>query len=636
MKIAYSHLIKYIKENPSIDVLSSNLFQLGHEHEIEDDIFNMEFTPNRGDCLSIKGILRDLASFYTINDIQTSYKKEIPNLSINFKNLSKEICSKISFLKIEVEELPSSYKGSINDYFNDLNVNKNNFFTDISNYLSYETGQPTHCYDASKVEGEIIFQEINKDIKFETLLDKKINLTKKNYVFTLNNEVINLAGVMGGKATACNKDTKEVLIECAYFKPEAIIGKSIRYDIQSEASHKFERGVDPDCHEAVLRRFIEIINEHSNIKSMSLVSHSYENSTIYKIPFDDNKINKIIGCNITKNEQIKYLTRLGFDIEGDLIKVPLYRSDIKTQNDIAEEIARVFGYDNIPVSEIKIPKDIKVNNNDIEKKIKLFLLDNGFYEVINSPFVGVESKNSIKVDNPLDSNREYLRTNLSDSLVSNLLFNERRQKDSIKLFEISDIYTHIKGNLKKKRRLGIIASGRVGKNYNDFSLKIDKEYMDSIFNVMFPIEKLMFNSLARDNLDTKIKSQIIFLEIDIDQVLPEIINYKNISTPPKDFIQYKKISEQPCSSRDISYAISDPKQIKYLEDTVNEFKSDLLKERFMFDYFFNKKTNIVKIAYRFVFQSKNETITDAIVQRVMNDIIQSTLKIESIEIPGLK
>ena len=183
MKIAYSHLVSHIQENPTLEMVSDRLFQLGHEHEVEGNIFNMEFTPNRGDCLSVNGLLRDLSVFYTINYDQKVYTEKLDNLQIDFENLSQDICPHISFLKLEIDNIPHTYKGYLNDYFTNLNLNKNNFFTDISNYISYETGQPTHCYDANKVNGKLIFQELNTNQEFETLLDKKINLTDKNSVY---------------------------------------------------------------------------------------------------------------------------------------------------------------------------------------------------------------------------------------------------------------------------------------------------------------------------------------------------------------------------------------------------------------------------------------------------------------------
>ena len=169
MKIAYSHLAQHIEENPNIDQLSSSLFQLGHEHEIDGDIFDMEFTPNRGDCLSLNGLLRDLAVFYTVNLKQEIYTEKLDELLMDFENLSESTCPQISFLKLEIEQVPEIYKDSLDSYFLDLGLNKNNFFTDVSNYLSYETGQPTHCYDANKMSGKLLFHEIEKNEKFEKI-----------------------------------------------------------------------------------------------------------------------------------------------------------------------------------------------------------------------------------------------------------------------------------------------------------------------------------------------------------------------------------------------------------------------------------------------------------------------------------
>ena len=635
MKIAYSHLVQHIEENPSIEHLSEILFQLGHEHEIEDGIFDMEFTPNRGDCLSINGLLRDLAVFYTVNPNQEIHNDKLNELLIDFENHSNDICPKISFLKIEIDSVPKAYKGSLDKYFLDFALKKNNFFTDISNYLSYETGQPTHCYDAKKINGKLVFQEIEKDTEFETLLDKKITLMQKNAVFSINNEVINLAGVIGGKGTACSNDTKTVIVECAFFQPEAIIGKSLKYDIHSEASHKFERGVDPDCHDSVLRRFIKIVGEHVNIKDMSMISLTYKDRPVNKIPVNVDKVNQTLGINISEDDYLMYLSKLGFNINKGIIEVPSFRSDVKTQNDLSEEVARVIGYDNIPRTTIDIPKNENTNNKDIENKLRFFLLDNGFYEVINSPFVSNSSDESIKVDNPLDSSREYLRTNITNSLLDNLAFNERRQKDSIKLFEISDVYTRNNTEILKTRRLAVIGSGRVGHNYEDFSKKITKKYLTNLFYEAFPSEDLDCQLLSRDALNSKSTNDIFGLEVDIDSFSSQVLNYKETSKSPDNFNQYSTISDLPYSQRDLSFSIKDFTKCKSLQECIFNYKDDLLKEVFIFDYFYNEKNLEIKIGFRFVFQSTNSTITEAQVSDIMNSIINKTQKIKSISIPGL-
>jgi len=634
MKIAYSHLSQYIEENPTIEQISDSLFQLGHEHEIDSGIFDMEFTPNRGDCLSLNGLLRDLAVFYTVNLNQEIYTEKLEDLQIDFENLSESICPQISFLKLEIDKVPETYKNSLDKYFTGLSLNKINFFTDVSNYLSYETGQPTHCYDANKMDGKLVFHETEKNVEFETLLDKKITLTGKNSVFSLNDNIINLAGVVGGKATSCSTNTRTVIVECAFFKPEAIIGKSLKYDIQSEASHKFERSVDRECHENVLRRFIKLVGEHTNIKEMAIISYKFKDNPIHQLPINVQKINQIIGINITENKYLDYLSKLHFDIEKGMIKVPSFRGDVKTQNDLAEEVARAIGYDNIPKLEISIPKNEKKNYKDLENKLRLFLLDHGFYEVINSPFVSLPAEEAIKVDNPLDSNREYLRINITNSLVENLLFNERRQKDSIKLFEISDVYS-FNNSINKKRKLSIIASGRVGLNFEDFSKKITKKYLTVLFQEILPNKIFNFETLSRDLLDTKIKNEIVALEVDIDKFSSDTLLYKEVSKPPENFVQYSPISELPCSFKDISYSIKDYNKIEELQDLLLNYQSEIIKNVYIFDYFKNEKQKEIKIGFRFIFQSKKATLNSAEIESVYNDLVIKSLKISGISIPGI-
>ena len=258
MKISYKHLSQRILSSPDIDELSERLFHLGHEHEINDQIFDLEITPNRGDCLSVDGLLRDLGLFYDYQENNKIFEKKIDPFEFEFINNVPNQCKKISFLKIVIDEIPDSYKDFMKSYYDDMPNKKNNFFTDVSNYISYETGQPTHCYDSNKLGNYLLLDNVCDGGNFATLLDKDINLIGDDLVFkNKENNIVNLAGVVGGQNTACNIDTKSVIVECAHFNPESIIGKSIKYDISSDAAHKFERNTDSERHEYILRRFLK-------------------------------------------------------------------------------------------------------------------------------------------------------------------------------------------------------------------------------------------------------------------------------------------------------------------------------------------------------------------------------------------
>jgi phenylalanyl-tRNA synthetase beta chain len=215
MKIFYKDLSSRIVGKPSIEDISKRLFQLGHEHEVHDGIFDIEFTPNRGDCLSVNGLLRDLSVFFDLNEDKQLYQEQLNKLEIDFENKFVTGCKKISFLKVDIEEELSQYSGELKDYFENLELNKNNFFTDISNYVAYETGQPTHCYDFNKIGKKIIFEEIDTKYDFNTLLGKKISLNGRNSVFKSNENIINLAGIVGDMSSSCSDKTRSVLIECA-------------------------------------------------------------------------------------------------------------------------------------------------------------------------------------------------------------------------------------------------------------------------------------------------------------------------------------------------------------------------------------------------------------------------------------
>ena len=202
---------------------------------------------------------------------------------------------------------------------------------------------------------ELSFETKACDQDFKTLLNSDIKLTGKNCVFSLDEEIISLAGVMGGISTACSPDTKKVLVECAFFQPEAIIGKTIKYNLTSDAAYKFERGVDISLQEKALRRFIKIVQDHTSIKSLKI--KTFKSGEVQKkdIPIDVERINKILGTQIDRNEYLSYLDKLGFTINAE-IKIPHHRHDISSQNDLAEEVARVIGYNNINPQSFLIKK----------------------------------------------------------------------------------------------------------------------------------------------------------------------------------------------------------------------------------------------------------------------------------------
>ena len=645
MKIVYSHLLNLLEKKPSLAELSDKLFQLGHEHEIEGEVLDLEITPNRGDCLSLKGIARDLNHFYKADLDIEHYDADIPESNLAFENKAEDLCPNISFVEIEVEGKVKDYAPYLENYFQDLKLNKNNLFTDISNYLAYEAGQPTHCYDASKINGPLVLEKRNKQEKFKTLLGNEIELKGENLVFTINDVAVDLAGTMGDESTSCNDVTTKVVVECAYFKPEEILGKARQYNLNSEASYKFERGVDYLAQEQVLRRFIAIISDHAEIKSLAFKTEQRKVDRT-ELEFEPDRLNKIIGTELTENEQKDYLNSLYFKTEEKIV-VPSHRSDIDQLNDLAEEITRMIGYDNIASKALALPVKAKKIEASFEDLCRSYLINNGFFEVVNFPFNDNQDESAILVDNPLDKQRSKMRVCITKSLKENVVFNQNRQKDSIKFFEFSDIYTK-DGN---ENKLAVIVSGRTNKNFKEFNAQLDYSYLKGLINTIFSEilgKELNFELDQSKNYDLYEKVYCDDLHIGrIGKLSKEFVGSKtktpvfsfeialnNLQLPAK---KQSKISDFPASYRDLSFSLNSHENLGEIATLIQKYKesSELMTDCFIFDLFENKKQNILKVGYRFKFQAIGKSITDEETEAVMNRLIKESLQIDGVNIEGL-
>ena len=632
MKILFSHLKRFLPNDININTISDSLFKLGHEHEIDQEIFDIEFTPNKGDCLSVYGLARDLNAIHDVNLKLDLYEDHIDELELKFKNSIPDFCSNISFLKIEIDKPVIKYKDYLDDYFKNFGISKNNFFTDISNYLAYEIGQPTHCYDFNEVKDGFELALNKSHSSFQTLIGEVINLPPGEQVFVKGNEIINLAGVMGGESTKCADSSVKVLVECAFFNPDMIIGKSVKYDLNSDAAYKFERGTDPSIHDFALRRFIRIVQDHANIKSIAMKCYESSINVNRYINKDYKKINKILGTNLKDNVINNILEDLGFVVE-ERFKIPTWRSDIESINDLAEEVARVLGYDNISNSKIEISNNIIKNSSSKINKIRRLMISNGFNEIINDPFVGDMNNNAVKVDNPLDSNRQFLRLNLINSLITNLDYNEKRQKESIKFFEISDIYEKNKIN-EPRKVFSIIVSGRRGYDHLNFNRKLDRKYLADIIKKL-GIDESQIKEIPRDSFNSKIKNPIFFIECDISNVNEDLISKESFNMQDMHFNKFEAISELPSSIRDISVSFSNKDNVKFAIESVFNVELENNKDLFIFDFYNNKDKNILKIGFRFIFQSKNRTLKENDIDKEMKKVFAMLLKIDGVEIPGL-
>ena len=213
------------------------------------------------------------------------------------------------------------------------------------------------------------------------------------------------------------------------------------------------------------------------------------------------------------------------------------------------------------------------------------------------------------------------------------MYNERRQKDSVKFFEISDVYCVNDKKLVRQQKLGIIASGRVGNNYKEFSQQINKNYLNDILVSKLSVSDSIIENLPRENLDTKIKTPIFYTEIDLKEINGQEADSDLLKDINKE-IRYKRISEFPTISRDISFLIKNENKIKTVNDMVQDFESKIFKEQFIFDFYKDDKNGITKIGYRFIFQSNEKTLTLGEVDVAIKKVVESIISDDEIEVPG--
>ena len=266
--------------------------------------------------------------------------------------------------------------------------------------------------------------------------------------------------------------------------------------------------------------------------------------------------------------------------------------------------------------------------------IEDFFTQNGFSEVINFPFTEKDEKKSIQIMNPLDSNRKYMRTSLKDSLIQNLLYNERRQKDSIKIFEISDVYSK-NSSIRIEKKLGLIVSGRRGNDFNNFSKTLDSKYLDKMLNQRHDASPFEIVEIPRAKLDSKKREKIFYSEIIINQIPDTFFEGNELLRDPINFFKYSPISEFPSSTRDFSFSIRKPDKYYELLNLVEDLNHEDLKDSFIFDYFINQKSGEIKVGVRLIFQSSLKTLSDAEIQNAVDNILKPIIELDNVAIPGL-
>ena len=635
--------------------------------EVENDkILEIGLTPNRSDAMSHFGVARDLKVFFDLNKEKTNLK--LPSISEfsydDFKIETKIYVedSKLSPLyagiiikNIEVKESSKWIKNKLKS----IGQEPINNIVDITNYVLHEIGQPLHAFDLDKISN-IEVKTLDSKTDFKTLDGNQISLDNEDIMICSKSNPLCLAGIFGGLDSGVTNNTKNIFLESAIFNSISVRKSSKRHSIFTEASSRFERGVDPEMVIYALKRAsILIKNDCPDSISSNVIKEDNLKLKEKNIFLRYDKINSISGKLIDKEIIASILNSLDVTIEAatdDGLNVisPHYRSDVNREIDLIEEILRVYGYNNIDSSLTltRSSKDFTLNNDKIiDNIIYRNLVGVGFNEIMTNSICSPESNQinkdikPIEIINPQGVELSNLRVSLLPGMLDIINFNINRQNKNLKLFEIGNTYyLDHKENVETKL-LSISISGEI---FNESWL--NKDQIDNFYYIKGLIKRLC-NDLSlkvkfiSKNDSNYSKKLVIIKGKDtigcIGEINKNLLNNYSINTKvcyaeinlskidiKNNVIKYKEISKFPSSRRDISMIVDSKVTFDNIEKLAFDIEKNILKEVNLFDVYKDKSMSNDKESYAisFLFNDSKKTLTDKHIDQVMKKIMNRFTK----------
>lgn len=636
-KATHSEIAKYLSLcGPSIERTK--------KHEDGDFLYQVEVTTNRVDTASIYGIAREAATILPRFGI-TAKLKNLDTKKILAKHtlkgkvsyldvtVDKKLCPRFTAVLIENVVIKDS-SNEIKDLLEKVGLRPINNIVDISNYVMHLIGQPIHTFDYDKILGSKMLMRLSKKDEKVTTLDGKSYKLQGGDIVIEDGEgrLIDLCGIMGGDNSKVDEKTKNVLLFVQNYNKHLIRKTSMSLGIRSEAAVLFEKGLDSENVVNGLALGIELIEKYSKGKARKEILDIYPSPYKEKIVKTDlTTLTRIIGIEIPKQDITNYLTSLGFKVvwkkETLEVSVPSFRSeDIDIPEDIAEEVARIYGYHNLPPILMGGDLPNKVSNLDefaFETKVKQTLKALGAIEVYNLSLV---DKGDIKLKNPLGSDTAYLRNNLQDSLINNINYNTQ-EKGYIHLFEVSNIYIPRKSDLPEERLMlsGITKQSTYRKNKGLVQtllneLNIDyKEILEDGKNFK-PNQRI-----AIYIADSKSSNKVLIGEYgnlenslfsDNSSCFYYSFEMKKLMSSKKIERKYQETNKFPPQVEDITLAVPERTYIGHIIDEIYK-TSEFVKEVTLVGIYESKHTFNIK------YQSEEKTLEDTEVEEVRNKIIKS-------------
>ena len=621
--------------------------------DLVDSVIELELTPNRGDCLSIAGVAREVSALtgtklkqLKIEPIVAVSKKKV---SINIENYQG--CPRYVGRVIENINPQAVTPDWMKEKLRRCGVRPISAVVDITNYVMLELGQPMHAFDLNNIDTGIIVRNAKNNEKLTLLDEKQLVLKSDDLLICDHGGPVALAGIMGGLGSGINDETQSVLLESAYFSQPEIIGKARRIGMQTDASYRYERGVDPYGQERAVHRATKLMLEICGGEAGPVIEASNKKHIPVKKPISVRfkQINKVLGIDVNPKDAEKFLSNLECEVERIETELkatpPSFRFDLEKERDLIEEVARLYGYENIPEN---TPVAVVTSSATSEAMIAIsrfrnLMIDRGYHEAITYSFVDPRlqetfhpieksDKKVIKLINPIAENLSEMRLSLIPGLLQALANNYNRQHRQIQLFEIGNIYFNDKKQRVESKYLSGISTGfRLPEQWGDksgfidfYDIKSDLQAIEKLSNVGVDFE---YRTASLDGFHPGRTAEVYLDDHKIGfigQILPSVATDLDIeqevfyfqlnlgsltnSTLPK----YQSTSKFPSTRRDLSLLVDRSLSAHKLLEEVKLSAGENLIELKLFDVYTGKPIDSLKksVSIGLTFQALNRTLTE--------------------------
>ncbi|MEM1263634.1 MAG: phenylalanine--tRNA ligase subunit beta [Pseudomonadota bacterium] len=444
---------------------------------LPDVVIDIDITPNRGDCFSVLGVAREVAAFSGYRLAEPALAEPIPASSATMavELQESDACTRFASRLVEGVDPSAETPRWMAERLQRAGLRSINPVVDVTNYVMLELGQPLHAYDADKISGSLVVRRATPGEPLVLLDEKAVELTDDIVVVADQSGALGMAGVMGGLSTMVTDATTRVLFEAAFWTPEWIAGRARRFGLHTDAATRFERGVDPAGQARAVQRATELLLSIAGGTTGPLQDEVHASHTTSRAPIELpwQRIEQLLGIAIDNDVVVGLLDRLGLDSEarsdGVLVTPPTYRFDLAIAEDLVEEVARVYGYDEIPAATALLEAPLKVASESATPldRLRDLLVARGFYEVLTYSFVNPElallcdgQSTELALSNPISADLAVMRRSLLPGLLTAAAANRARQHERLRLFEIGTCFEAGTDSAVETVRVGGFMSGR--------------------------------------------------------------------------------------------------------------------------------------------------------------------------------